>query len=227
MTLLPEYLESGEVARLIPVIADSRREQRVVSVFLATLSAVPNLAQPLLSGVGARLGKRSAIDTFIEVAVTGHKDAKDRPDGLIVVSSGKKTWKALVEAKIGTAGLGDETVNRYLQIARDSGIDAVITVSNQFVARPGHSPVNAPKNLTRRVGLYHWSWKLILTEAILLQIRGAVTDPDQAFILREFVRFLAHDSVGVSGFETMPSHWREAVTLVKSGGVIRKTSPQA
>ena len=100
-------------------------------------------------------------------------------------------------------------------------------MSNQFVAKPGHSPIDAPKTLTRRVGLFHWSWKLILTEAILLHIRGAITDPDQAYILREFVRFLSHDSVGVSGFDSMPPQWREAVTLVKSGGVIRKTSPQA
>jgi len=74
MTTLPEFLESGEIARLIPVIADSRREQRVASVFLATLSAVPDFAHPLLTGVGARLGKRSSIDTFTEVVFKGHRE---------------------------------------------------------------------------------------------------------------------------------------------------------
>ena len=69
MTSLPDFLESGEIARLIPVIADSRREQRVASVFLATLSAVPEFAQPLLTSVGVRLGKRSVIDTFTEVVI--------------------------------------------------------------------------------------------------------------------------------------------------------------
>jgi hypothetical protein len=227
MTTMPQYLDSGEIARLIPVIADSRREQRVASVFLATLSAVPDFAQPLLSAVGVRLGKRSIIDTFTEVVLAGHKEAKDRPDGLIVVSSGKKSWKALVEAKIGTTSLDEEQVHRYMQLARDSGVDAVITLSNQFVARPVHSPVNAPKTLTRRVDLFHWSWKLILTEAILLQTHDAIADPDQAFILREFIRFLSHDSVGVSGFDQMPAQWREAVTLIKSGGAIRKSSAEA
>ena len=97
MTSLPDFLESGEIARLIPVIADSRREQRVASVFLATLSAVPDFAQPLLSSVGFRLGKRSVIDTFTEVVIKDQNDAKDRPDGLIIVTTGKKPWKALVE----------------------------------------------------------------------------------------------------------------------------------
>lgn len=121
--------------------------------------------------------------------------------------------------------LDDGQVQRYLQIARDNEIDAVVTLSNQFAARPAHTPVNAPKALTKRVSLYHWSWKTILTEAILLQTRDAVPDPDQAFILREFVRFLSHNSVGVSGFERMPAPWRDAVTLVKSGGAMGNDPP--
>ena len=227
MNTSPDFLESGEIARLIPVIADSRREQRVASVFLATLSAVPDLAQQLLSAAGVRLGKRSIIDTYTEVVLKGQKEVKDRPDGLIVISTGKNSWKALVEAKIGSAPLEDEQVHRYLQLARQSGVDAVITFSNQFVARPIHSPIKAPKTLTKKVDLFHWSWKTVVTEAILLQAREAVSDPDQAFILREFVRFISHSSVGVTGFDSMPPQWRDAVTLVKSGGFIGKTSQEA
>ncbi len=222
-----DFLESGEVARLIPVIADSRREQRVASVFLATISAVPDLAGVLLQSVGVRLGKRSVLDTYTEVVLKGQKNSKDRPDGLIVVSSGSRTWRALVEAKIGSASLDDEQVGRYLQAARENGIEAVVTLSNQFVARPDHSPVNASKLLTKKVNLFHWSWKMILTEAVLLQTRGAVGNPDQAFILREFVRFISHDSIGVAGFDRMPNQWKDTVTLVKSGGTIPKSSMEA
>lgn len=227
MTSLPDFLEQGEIARLIPVIADSRREQRVASVFLATLSAVPGFAEPLLSNVGVRLGKRSVIDTYTEVVLKGQENTKHRPDGLIVVSSGNKSWKALVEAKIGSSSLEEEQVHRYLQLARNSDIDAVITLSNQFVARAVHSPIKAPKTLTKKVDLLHWSWKTVLTEAVLLQTRDAVRDPDQAFILREFVRFLSHDSVGITGFDRMPSQWRDTITLLKSGGVVGKTSFEA
>ena len=173
------------------------------------------------------MGKRSTIETYVEVVLKGDRAAKDRPDGLIVVSTGKNTWTALVEAKIGSAVLDDEQVQRYLQLARDNNIDAVITLSNQFVSRATHSPVTVSKVLTRRVDLFHWSWKFVLTEALLLQSRGAVADPAQALILREFIRFLSHDSVGVSGFDQMPAEWRELVGQVTSGAVIRKTSPEA
>lgn len=227
MSNLPDFVVSGEVARLIPVIADTRREQRVASVFLATLAAIPEFARPLLSTVGFNLGKRSVTNTYTEVVLDPDKKAaKDRPDGLIVVTTGKKTWKALVEVKIGNALLDEEQVHRYLQLAKDKSIDAVITISNQFAVRADHAPVAASKVLLRRVGLYHWSWKSILTEAFLLQTNQAVADPDQAFILREFLRFLSHDSIGVTGFDTMPPAWREAIVSVKSGGTIRKAAPE-
>lgn len=227
MTTLPMDLVSGEPARLIPVIADSRREQRVASVFLATISAVPDLAEPLFSAIGIRLGKRSSIDAYTEICFKGDEEAKNRPDGLILLSTGKRTWTALVEAKIGSATLDDEQVQRYAQLARDNKIDAVITISNQFASRATHSPVSVSKVLTRRVSLFHWSWKLILTEAVLLQSNNSVSDPDQALILREFARFLSHDSVGVAGFHQMPADWKTLIDQINSGAPVRKTSSEA
>ena len=226
MSRLPEILISGEIARLIPVIADSRKEQRVTSVFLATLSAVPSFAQSLFATIGQRMGRRSVIDTYTETVLRGDEKGRDRPDGLVIITSGSKTWLALIEAKIGHAGLNSEQVQRYLQLARDNGVDAVITISNQFVARPDHNPVNVPKTLTRRASLHHWSWAFVLTEAILQQQRGIVTDPEQAFVLREFIRFLSHESVGVIGFDQMPAEWRSLNALVKSGGSIRRRAPE-
>ena len=67
MADIPVILKSGEIARLIPVIADSRKEQRVTSVFLATLSAVPHLAGALLSSVGQKVSRRTTINSFTEV----------------------------------------------------------------------------------------------------------------------------------------------------------------
>jgi hypothetical protein len=191
------------------------------------LAAVPEFARPLLATVGVSLGKRSLVDTFTEVVLAADKKApKDRPDGLIVVTTGARRWSALIEAKIGKAALDEDQVQRYLQAAREKGIDAVITLSNAFAARADHAPVAASKVLLRRVGLYHWSWKSVLTEAFLLQANRAVSDPDQAFILREFVRFLSHDSIGVTGFDAMPTAWRDAIVSVKSGGCLRKTGPE-
>ncbi len=226
MAELPEILQSGEVARLIPVIADSRKEQRAVSVFLATLSAVPLFSDALLGGIGKKPGRRANINTFTEVVLKTAGSTNDRPDGLIEMKSGTKNWVALVEAKISAAKLDKDQVQRYMQLAKAQNIDAVITISNQFVPRPQHSPITVPWQLAKSVLLFHWSWKHILTEALLIQQSKSIEDPDQAFILREFVRFISHDSVGITGFNKMPTVWRELVAKVKSGALPRRSSEE-
>lgn len=224
---IPDYLKSGEVARLIPVIADSRKEQRVVSVFLATLSAVPDFAQTLLASIGQRVGRRASINSYTEIAFSNQaQGVNDRPDGLVVIEKSRGSWTGIIEAKIGSAELRSEQVHRYLQLARENGVDAVITISNQFVGRPEQSAVPIPKNLLRKVAAFHWSWKYILTEAILLQSQARITDPDQAFLLREFVRFLSHASIGVGGYDRMPPEWKDVMTRLQSGATLRRNSSE-
>ena len=147
---------------------------------------------------------------------------KDRPDGLIEVVAGKRRWSALLEAKIGNAVLNADQVERYLRLARDNAIDVVITLSNEFSGRPEHHPVAVNKNLTRRVKLFHLSWASVLTSAALLQEQAAVDDPEQAFLLREFIRYFSHPSAGLSSFDSMPSEWAAAVQLVQTGGRLNK-----
>lgn len=225
MGTLPAYLKSGEIARLIPVIADTRREQRAASVFLSILSAVPDFAERLLASLGLRIGKRTTINSFTEV-VFGNRssDQNDRPDGLLIVDRGHSSWSALIEAKIGNAQIDQAQVERYLNLARTNAVDAVITISNQFVTRPDHSPIAVSKAFRKKTALYHWSWKFLLTEAILLQSKAAIRDPDQAFLLREFIRFLSHGSIGVSGFTQMPAAWRNIGTQLQSGASLSRNS---
>mgnify|MGYP004368774313 CR=1 FL=1 len=51
MDIKPKNLVSGEVARLIPIIADSRKEQRATSAVLSVFSAVPSLSAYLAIAV--------------------------------------------------------------------------------------------------------------------------------------------------------------------------------
>ena len=67
MTNLPEFLLYGENARLFPVVADTSREQRTLSIFLAVLTQVPAFARASLGSLGVRIGKRARISTFTEV----------------------------------------------------------------------------------------------------------------------------------------------------------------
>lgn len=226
MTALPGFLKCGDTARLIPVLADTNREQRIASIFLSLLPQIPSLAHQVLSTVGLRVGKRTKIDTFTEVVLKESDNAINRPDGLIIVSTGQKNWSALVEAKIGTARLDEDQVQRYLEMARANGLDAVITISNEFVARADHSPVSVPKTLLRKVDLFHWSWTWIATQCEILAYRGAVEDAEQAFLLDEIRRFFDHPSTGIQRFTQMGKSWRDLNQAVTNDATLKKTSQE-
>lgn len=221
---LPSYLSSGEVARLFPVISETGKEQKATSILLSTLSAVPLLANSILSPLGVRVGTRTVVNTFTEVGFGKDTNggSKDRPDGLIEVATGKRSWTALVEAKIGNAHLDQTQVERYLRLARDNGLNAVITISNEFAATPEHSPLKVSKILLRKLQLFHFSWRSILVDAVLLHEGGQLSDPEQAFLVREFIRFFSHDSAGVTGFNSMPSEWGAAIEQLQAGGVLQR-----
>ena len=225
MLELPENLKSGEVACLFPVIAETGKEQRASSIFLSVLSAVPQFAAALLGQIEQKVGKRSSVDTFTEIVFKSGEAAgkRNRPDGMIVLSNGKRKWSCLIESKIGNNSLEPEQIERYLRLARENNVDAVLTISNAFAAVPTHHPVNVPRNLLRLTSLYHLSWRGILTEALLIHEESGDLDPEQAFLLREFIRFFTHDSAGVTGFTSMPKEWSTTIEKIQAGGSVTKT----
>jgi hypothetical protein len=152
--------------------------------------------------------------------------SKIRPDGLIVVTTGNKKWMALVEAKIGKAELQPDQVEAYLDLAKEHKIDAVITLSNQFAATPTHHPLTFKKTKTRNVGLFHWSWTYLIAEAVMWVKYHGVTDPDQAYILEELVRYLKHDSSSVLSFDRMNSGWKDVCTSVQNRIPLKKSSTE-
>ncbi len=223
---IPEYLASGEPARLVPVTADSNKELRAASILLATLANVPPFAREMMGSIGERMGVRSNLDCFTEVVFKGDQDqSKYRPDGLIVLESGKnRTWRCLVEAKIGRAELDSDQIERYLAIAKAQKIDAVLTISNQFVALPSHTPVAVSKVALRSVNLFHWSWMYVLTQAMLLLTDDEFERPEQRYILAEMVRYFSHQSVGVSTFDRMNPEWKSLNLQIQSGARLSKTA---
>lgn len=228
MVDLPDMLSRGERARLFPVLADTSKEGRTLSIFLACLQNVNELGRGLLSGLGVRIGVRSRIETFTEVVLqkSNGKDAF-RPDGLIVVTNGSNRWTALVEAKVGASDLSTEQVEAYLELAKLNGVDALITLSNQFAPLPSHHPVNVGAVARRRAALFHWSWMYVLTQSTLLLSNEDVADRDQRVILQEMTRFLLHPSAGVKGFDQMPAAWSDLVGHVQAGGAISAGSSDA
>ncbi|WP_163558014.1 hypothetical protein [Halomonas sp. NO4] len=224
----PDFVKRAEVARLIPVTADTNREQRAASIMLAALRGVQEFRQLMLGSLGLRVGSRASLEAWTEVELEADVGAakSDRPDGLIVLETGRKRWLALVEAKIGNAEIGEEQLKHYLQQAKKNKVDAVLTITNQFVAMPSHHPVKVPKTMLKGVELFHWSWMYVVTQATLLLESGEITSPDQRFLLEEVLRYLGHESSGISRFDSMNREWKEVVSKVKSGAVLGKSTEE-
>jgi hypothetical protein len=181
------------------------QEERATSSLLAVMAAVPEFGRALLSHLDAPAGR---IRTFSEVRFKSELDEKlSIPDGGIVVDRGKTVWRCLVEVKTGNAPLRPEQVAGYLELARLSDIQAVLTISNQITPTPSDSPLQIDPKKTRKVILRHLSWWHILTEAIDQHRHKGITDPDQTWILGELIAYLDNERSGAGGFTDMGDKW--------------------
>ena len=152
---LSEKLHSGEPARLIPILAEGKKEQRASSALLAVLSIVPDFAKQLLAPFNTKINSRTTIETWTEISFEGFE--KLRPDGLIVIKNGNRSWSAIIESKVGSNKLDQEQFDQYATLARSLGIDAVITLSNQFAIRADHHPLTIPKKTKNFIEVGHIS----------------------------------------------------------------------
>ena len=221
-----ELVEDGwDRARLIPISGINgaeEQERRGTSALLAVIVSVREFGRALTMRFGAPAG---TIEAFIEVPFK-IGDKSSRPDGLIRVTRGSKRWVALVEVKTGKGLLEAPQVEAYLDIAREYGFDAVITIGNELQTGPGIHPLSVDKRKLRKVELHHLSWSQIHTEAVIEKVNNSVSDPDQAWILEEFVRYLESSKSGAADLEDMGPAWvpvREAAAMHS----LRPTDPNA
>jgi len=227
MTEKIEFLDArGERARLFPVLAESSKEGRTHSIVLACLAQIPEFSAALLGATGRKVGKRAKIEAFTEVAFAKKIEKGSRPDGLIVLDTGRSKWTAFVEAKVATNQLEKPQVEEYLKLAREVGVDALITFSNQFAPLPEHHPVAVDKRLLKKVELYHFSWYAVLTMANLLRLNDEVERDEHRFLLRELERFLLHPSAGLRRFDQMCADWTTVVDRQRTGAPISKSSDE-
>ena len=212
--------ERWQPARLIPttgISGQDEQEMRATSALLAVLTAVREFGSALLRPLGAPAG---TVTTFIEVPFELSDGRKLRPDGFVRVARGNREWSALVEVKTGTSDLGREQVEAYLDLARENGIDCVLTISNQIAPSEGVHPLEVDKRKTKKVALCHLSWAEVLSTAVAQRVHRGVSDPDQAWILAELIRYLEHPRSGALDFADMGGSWvpiREAL----SAGTLR------
>jgi hypothetical protein len=205
-----------ERARLIPVsgiAGPDEQERRGVSALLAVINSVREFGRAITAPLGAPAGTPVA---YIEVPFASG-DKKVRPDGVLQVKGRSAMWTALIEVKTGASELKAAQVESYLDVAREQGFDAILTISNQLAGAPGEHPVAVDKRKLKRVSLYHLSWSQIRTEALVAQANKAVSDPDQAWILAEFIRYLEHPRSGAAEFEDMGGSWVAVREAARAG----------
>jgi hypothetical protein len=205
-----------ERARLFPISGiggADEQERRASSALLAVIQSVREFGRAITAPMGAPAGRLSA---FIEVPFD-EGDKKLRPDGLIQVVSGHRTWTALVEVKTGRHDLIPGQIESYMDVARRHKFDALLTISNQVVAVPGVHPVKLAKARVQAAKLHHLSWSQIRTEALVEQANRSVSDPDQAWILAEFIRYLEHPRSGAIDFDDMGSSWVHVRDRARAG----------
>jgi hypothetical protein len=208
--------ESWHEARLIPTSGISgaeEQERRATSALLAVLTAVREFGRAITQPLGAPAGN---VQAFIEVPfMLGEK--RHYPDGLIRVARGQKSWTALVEVKTGNNDLAADQLENYLDIARDNGFDALLTISNEIPPAAGQHPTKVDKRKLRKVALHHLPWSQVLAEAVMQKEHRGVADPDQAWVLGELIRYLEHPRSGALEFEDMGAAWVPVRDGIRAG----------
>jgi len=125
--------QSARLFSISGVGVAAEQEKRATSALLSTMVAVRRFGRAVAAHLGAPSGP---METFLEVQFTLGEETVI-PDGLIRVARGGKMWTALVETKTGTGQLRSEQVEHYLDVARERGYDAVVTISNEIAPSAG------------------------------------------------------------------------------------------
>jgi len=211
-------------SRLFPN-GNSDNEVATTSIFLSSLCAVKEYREELLSEIDVKKIKNQNVNLHAYTELE-NISAEERPDGLLVVTSGKLNpiieWACFVEVKVGSNLLEESQVDRYATFAREIGINSIITISNELVTCPLDSPIKLRK---RSFNLYHWSWAFLKVSALRLVRADILGDTDHIFILQELRKFIdGHKKL--SNYVNMGKEWKDSVAKVHSNSVEQKVDPE-
>lgn len=213
-------------ARLFP-LGNTQDEIQTTSIFLSSLAAVKEYREELLSQIGiTKIRNRNVkLHVFTEIS---NEEKTERPDGMIVLTSGKKDpvidWICFIEAKVKKNPLSSEQLEKYVEFGRKVGIHSIITISNDITTSPFDSPVSV-KSL-RNFDLYHWSWTYLKVMSTRLLKTDAIEDEDHVYILSELRRYFDNHR-NVFNFTNMGAEWKDAIQTIHEEDHGKKPSASA
>ena len=216
-----EEIKAHQV-RLFPSvrISSSREaELRATASLLAMVRAVSEFGRVIVKVAGGPVGR---VSCYTEVGFqdpSSDETASLRPDGIIRVVRGRTDWKALVEVKVGDNPLDQKQFDSYHQLAKREPCNALITISNQAALSNGLPPLSVDGRRLRSVPVFHLSWERLLSEARILSRRKEVEDPDQRWMLDEWIRYVADPNSKIIEPPHLGDHWNEILRAAREGNL--------
>ncbi|MGB5204055.1 MAG: hypothetical protein WBN63_07685 [Eudoraea sp.] len=210
------FVKTGQIqvqpARLIPTLKTGD-EMALTSIFLSTIHLVKEFRDSIFKEL--KLSRTGRFYFYTEA--TFPEINKSRLDGLIiVVSKGIITDAVFFEMKNKNNGLELNQIEAYLDICKKLKVEKLVTISNEFVADPSHSPlrIKTPKC----IALSHFSWTYLITKGQLLLFKKdiLIEDEDQIEIMREVLHYFESPVSGIKGFTQMKSGWKELSESIRA-----------
>ena len=127
------------------------------------------------------------------------------------------------EMKNKNSGLEKNQIEKYLDISKKLKVSKLVTVSNEFVVDPSHSPikVKAPKSIS----LSHFSWTYLITKGQLLLFKNDanIQDEDQVEIMRETLHYFENPISGINGYTQMKAGWKKVSEIIRAQQQLKVT----
>ncbi len=204
MKYLEPFENNPNTPRLIPNF--KQPERKLLSVFLALLGMSASAREIILKNCGYNSGRSCTIQSAMEVSFKSSMVSDVRPDGLIVCTRGKTQWAAFVEAKAERNAIRSDQIHSYLDLARQTGVGTVITISNEFARTPDSPPYHLDTKKTRNTGVFHFAWADIRTSLEMLRAHGGL-EAVELGLIKECLDFFWDERSGVATYDAMPEVW--------------------
>ena len=213
--------------RLFPSVhisSEREAELRATASLLAVIRAVSEFGRRIVRLSNGHAGRLSCYTEvpfkFEETRGEAPKDL--RPDGILTAERGKKRWVAFIEVKVGNAELDQDQIDKYHRLARQENADALITVSNQPARADGSPPLTLDRR--RNIPVVHFSWERLLSEAQVLSRKKEVSDPDQKWMLDEWIRYVEDADSRIIVSPDLGPHWSEVLGAARISALEESSS---
>jgi hypothetical protein len=217
------FTDTGQIilqpARLIPTLKTGD-EMALTSIFLSTVRLVKEYRASLFKEI--KLSRTGRVYFYTEASFPDIN--KSRIDGLIiVVTKGVITDAVFFEMKNKTNKIDKDQIEGYLDIAKKLRVSKLVTISNEFVSDPTHSPikVKTPKSIS----LFHFSWTYLVTKGQLLLFNNdlQIEDEDQIELMAEVLHYFENPVSGITGYTQMKSGWKELAENIRAQKPLKQT----